>query len=365
MIDNDTFYFLYNIIYFVAAYFCFIFLMRSIMLPRANYSNIRKYALPEGLVVVFLLLLAILVGFREFNIGTDTGNYYRAWLYDYNLVEGRSDFAFYYIMAAVRSLFDSYQVFLLVVSLLFYSANYKAFKNYSRYFDANIFFVLFLFVSLFFSLSASINIVRQGLSLSFLFLGLSYIPNRNRSALILCCIASIGFHATAIIPILLLWFVHKFNKIELKYYVVLFFIGVLLSFFDFSILNFSSFIETVLTSANDKRITYLDSRDFGYEVGFRLDFVVFNTIFLILFLTVRQKLRDNTFYDYLLKYYCLSSFLFFMAFQISFSDRVGLFSWFAIVPLMVPVFNKSFDKKISLSVFLLVFCLYVYFFLIK
>ena len=365
MINSDTFYFLYSIIYFVAAYFCFIFLMKSIMLPRTNHRYINKFALPEGLVVIFLLLLAVLVGFREFNVGTDTGNYYRAWLYDHNLVEGRSDFAFYYIMALVRDLFDSYQVFLIIISCLFYAVNYKAFKNYSRCFEANILFVLFVFASLFFSLSTSINIVRQVLSLSFLFLGLSYIPDRNRSALILCCIASIGFHVTAIIPILLLWFVHKFNKIQLKHYVILFFIGILLSYLEFSILNFSSLIETILTGVNDKRVSYLDSRDFGYKVGFRLDFVVFNTIFLVLFLMIRGKPKNNIFYDYLLKYYCLSSFLFFMAFQISFSDRTGLFSWFAIVPLITPVFNKFFDKKASLSVFLLLFCLYIYFFLIK
>jgi len=137
-----------------------------------------------------------------------------------------------------------------------------------------------------------------------------------------------------------------------------------LSYFNFSILNFSSVIESILSGANDKRLSYLDPKDLGYQIGFRLDFVLFNTIFLMLFLVVRKSLNNN-FYDYLLKYYCLSSFLFFMAFQINFSDRFGLFSWFAIAPLLAPAFSKSFDKKISILILLMVFSLYIYFFLVK
>lgn len=364
MIDSDTFYFLYSLVYFLAAYLCFAFLIRSIIKPEDSRYYINKFGFSEGLVVTLSVFLAILVGFREFNVGTDTGSYYRAWLYDYNLLEGRSDFAFYYIMAFVRMIFDSYQVFLLIIASLFYAVNYKALKNYSRYFDANIFFVFFVFISLFFSLNTSINVVRQGLSLSFVFLGLSFFLYKNRTASMLCSIAGVGFHLTALIPILCFLIIYNFKKIHVRYYMLLFFVGIFLSYFNFSILNFSSVIESILSGVNDKRLSYLDPKDLGYQIGFRLDFVLLNTIFLMLFLVVRKSLNNN-FYDYLLKYYCLSSFLFFMAFQINFSDRFGLFSWFAIAPLLAPAFSKSFDKKISILILLMVFSLYIYFFLVK
>lgn len=365
MINSDTFYFAYNIACFLAAYFCFALLVRSIIKPGVGYNYTKSFSFSEGLVVTFSIFLAILVGFREFNVGTDTGNYYRTWLYDQDILGVQSDFVFYYIMAFVRELFGSYQVFLLVIASIFYAVNYKALKNYSKYFEVNIFFIFFIFISLFFSLSTSINIVRQGLSLSFLFLGLSFFMHKNRTATVLCSALAVGFHITAIIPVMFFLLIHKFKIIRTRYYIVLFFIGIFISYLNFSILNISSVFEAILSGADDRRISYLDPSDVGYDIGFRLDFVLFNFIFLMFFLWIRNKLRFNYAYEFLLKYYCLSSFLFFMTFQINFSDRFGLFSWFAIVPLLAPAFSQGFDKKVSILILLMVFSLYIYFFLVK
>ncbi len=365
MIDNNTFYFLYDLIYFSVAYCSLLFLIFSLSGSKNNFDQARAAVFTEKLVIAFSILLILLVGFREFNVGTDTGNYFRTWLYDQDLLEGRSDFAFYYMMAFIRIFSESYQVFLLVIASLFYAINYKSLKNFSRYFETNILFVFFIFLSLFFSLSTSINVVRQGLSLSILFLGLSFFPQKKRSVIILCLIASVGFHVTSIIPILLFSLIGKFKKVSTKYYIALFLLGIILSYFNFSLLNISPILESILSGANDRRLTYLDPKDIGYTTGFRLDFVVFNFIFLMLFLRIRKGLTSNYFYDYMLKYYCLSSFVFFMAFQMNFSDRFGLFSWFAIAPLLAPAFNKDYDKKTSIFILLTAFSLYLYFFIIK
>lgn len=186
MIDKTAFYFVYNLIYIGLAYCSFFFLIYQ-ALPRISIESAAEKKLTAFAVACFSLSLVIVVGFREFNVGTDTGNYYAAWLYGSNLSSGGSDFLFYYMMSLVKNLLGSYQAFLLIVAGVYYYVNYNSLSRFSNYFQANFLFVFFVFISLFFSLSTSINVVRQGFLFHFccwvfLFLLRITVPRSQRAS---------------------------------------------------------------------------------------------------------------------------------------------------------------------------------------
>ncbi|WP_289047628.1 EpsG family protein [uncultured Psychrobacter sp.] len=359
MISNSLFHLFYSTIYLCIA-FCTFFLIVYQNYYKVSYKSKKIISVSKYIVSFFTFILILLVGFRAFDVGTDTGNYYRVWLFDNSILEGRTDFIFYYIMELIRSIFDSYQVFLLVISSIFYIVNYRSLKKISINFDSNFLFVFFVFLSLFFSLSTSINIIRQGVSLSFFLLGLSYLPQKKYLSIIICFLVSLGFHLTAIIPILFIISITLFSRIGVTPYVLLFFFGVLLSFFNFGLLNISPVLGDILTGVGDVRASYLETQELGYRVGFRPDFVIFNTIFLLLFLNIRKTINDY-FYDLLVKFYCLSSFLFFMAFQLNFSDRFGLFGWFVIAPLLAPALSSYSNTIRTILLFFILLSLFAYF----
>ena len=136
-------------------------------------------------------------------------------------------------------------------------------------------------------------------------------------------------------------------------------IAMLLSYVNFGIKNFSPYLVDILEG--DKRVSYLDDKELSYyQVGFRPQFATFNTIFLIIFLYINHYIRIKP-YNRLLKYYILASSLFFMAFQLNFSDRWGLFSWFAIPLLLIPIYQYNSKLNIKPSFFTL-FLIFVFIF---
>lgn len=360
MFNESIFEFSYNLIYLCVLCCTVLFLIyerRQGFLRRPKTT----FNLSRSIVIFFILLLIFLVGLRDFNVGTDTSNYFRTWTYGSNILLEKSDIVFYYIMYLVKSVYESYQLFLFIIASIFYIINYKSLQKISNYFEVNLVFVFFIFLSLFFTLSTSINVMRQGLSLSFLILAISLFPQKKLKKIIFCFMVSLGFHVTSIIAITFLLLIYLFKRISIRWYISLFFLGVILSYLNFSILNISPILEDILSGLGDTRVSYLDPQDSGYQIGFRPDFVLFNTIFLVIFLNIRKSINYNSYYDYLIKFYCLSSFLFFMAFQLNFSDRFGLFSWFVITPLLAPVFRRNYDIKRVLVLLVLLISLYVYF----
>lgn len=172
------------------------------------------------------------------------------------------------------------------------------------------------------------------------------------------CFTAVSFHLTAIIPIILFSITHFTQRIPLIYFVIVFMLAVLLSYANFGIKNISPFLLDILEG--DKRTSYLEDKDRNYQIGFRPQFAAFNTIFLLIFLYINHHIRIKP-YNRLLKYYILASSLFFMAFQLNFSDRWGLFSWFAVPLLILPIYQYNSKLRIKPSFFTL-FLIFVFIF---
>ena len=112
----------------------------------------------------------------------------------------------------------------------------------------------------------------------------------------------------------------------------------------------------------DRRNGYLDgSMVKEFEVGFKPQFVFFNTLFLFIFLLLRKYGQKQENYDILLKVYIGLSCIFFFMFQIPYSDRWGVMSWMFIPFLLAPVFGENGKYKTSLVAVLFLSTLFIIF----
>lgn len=343
LINNIDFFILYNLIYFCTA---------CLAIVSAASSEIKKDTILQnklgGYLVFFpLISLILLVGFREYNVGADTGSYYNSlWVNTFD-IDFDGEFLFSLIALIMRYFDLSYSSFLLLVAILFYFFTYKSLKNYTKIYKSNVLITFFSCISLLFFLSMSINIIRQGVSLSILLFAYSlWVGKKNNIKILVLIFLSLAFHLTSILPILI--FIVSLFMDKLKLFNVLLFIyffSIVVSFFNYGFLNFSPLFLDFL--GDDKRAGYFSEDDYGYNVGFKPQFVVFNTFFMLIALYVKRKLINDFLikqYNILISYYIIASIMLFMAFQLPFSDRWGLFSWFVIPLLLSPLFYSPFVK---------------------
>ena len=357
MIDAENFNYLHLTIY---SLFGLIALLLSLQVDVKGYSPLTiKFC--NFLSILLIVTLTILVGLRGYKVGTDTGNYYLKWK-SLNSFEYNSDFLLYLVMYSIKQLSLSYQFFLFFISFSFFSAIYFSFKKVSKQQNVNLYFLLFSFFSFFFCLSLSINVIRQGVSLAFLLLAYSFFINSERkwNIIVLLLFLSSACHMTSIIPLLLFTSILLLHKIDIKYYYILYLLGITLAYLGYGLNNIAPFLSDLL--AGDKRASYLSGGEIDYYVvGFKSQFAIFNTVFLIIFSIIHKKYANEE-YKNLLKYYIVSSSLFFMAFQLPFSDRWGLFSWIVIPFLFSPIYKMSDNIKVfnTLSI-LFIISIFIFF----
>lgn len=357
LIEKNTFDFLYVLLYFFIA-FISIILIIELDFKKKIYINREKF-----FSIIFICLFILIVGLREYSIGVDTSNYY---LYSWEM-NIRSDLSteilFDYIIECFKWLGLTFTHFLFFVAALFYLFLLKAVINFSKNTSSSIFLLLFSYLSFFFVLSMSINIIRQGLSLSLLLFAYSlWLIKKPKLMVIFFLFLSVLTHTTSIIPILIFLIInYGLKKYSIKYFYVLYFIGIALSAVNIGILNIAPFLNELLEGS--RRSTYLVGESESFVVGFKPQFVVFNTIFLLIFTYINKSLKINNLkFDYviLLKYYLVTSFLFFMVFQIPYSDRWGLFSWICIPILIAPVYSLS--NKLSFRTPIVLFFIFIFIF---
>lgn len=349
LIDELTFFFSYNLIYFFTAFLVIV----STLSSDITRDSIRQKKIGNILIFIPIFFLIPLIGLRGFDVGTDTNSYYNIlWNEDLHL-ELANDFLFTLIAMFLRYLDLSYSYFLFITAFLFMFTTYISLNKISKFYYSNVFYLFFTYFSFFFFLSMSINVIRQGISLAFLLLAYSYLLNKEkRFKVLICIIISLAFHSTSAI-VLILFFIscYKTKYIKNYHYYILYVLCVILSYMNFGLLDISPFIVEILGS-DDRRVGYLADDDFGYNVGFKPQFVLFNTIFLCSALFSKAKIKKDSWssnYGILIRYYILASCLFFMAFQLPFSDRWGLMSWYVIPLLLVPIFSFN-HVKISIKI---------------
>ena len=361
LINIDDYEWIYNFLYFSTAFYVVII---SLSMEIKKDISTQK-VLSQYLTYLPLICLVFMTGFRTYDVGTDTGNYYfLLWMQKPEL-NFSSEFLFQLIALLLQHFDLNYTYFLSLVSIIFFYFIYKALKNYSLLYQANLLMALFAFMSFFFFSSMSINVIRQGVSLAILLYAFTLLLKKdNKIKIIIYSVVAVAFHLTSIIPILVgaLSYYLSTKSGKLIYFLVfLYFSVILLAFLNIGFLNIAPSLSQLLGS--DRRSSYLTGETSDYVVGFKAQFVVFNTFFLLIALYIRKNLTEIELkkqYNVILIYYIIASWLLFLAFQLPFSDRWGLFSWVVIPFLIIPLFYSPYLKaKIRIHYILMLILIYV------
>ncbi|MDC8105108.1 EpsG family protein [Chryseobacterium sp. PTM-20240506] len=345
----------YYIIYFVFAVAAFIFSM-YVDIKKKNYNNISRFV-----TGILFIIIAVLFGFRDSEVGSDTEMY--KWQFLNHYADLGVQIAFKYLIVLFHFFTEDYRYFLFGISILYTLIIFWSIDNLLKSFETNFLLVAFSFVSLFFFLSLGINIIRQGVSLALVLLGVSYYfkERRNIISWIIPFILAIGFHSTTIVVLVLFLIVLFAKKATLNFYYFWYFILLVVSALGGSIISLGSLLNFVIDSRqSDYYIKGIGAEEF--VVGFKLQFAAFNTIFLLIFSFINFKLlkNENNNYKLLLKYYMLISGVFFMMFQIPFSDRWGVMSWITIPFLLSPLFSVKNTAKFGM--FTVTFLIFIFIF---
>lgn len=311
----------------------------------------------RNILLTYIVFLILFAGTRAKNIGIDTGNYYSYFFIPATQVDGffaifvrlKTDVLFELILALTAWL-NNYSIVLFSIALILNSTLYVFVRKFTNYGKEGSSLILFLTIASSFSfLNLEINIMRNALALGFVLIAIYYALNENYRKVILYLIIGYLFHRTTIILMVIIAGVIFSKKVPIKYYFVLYIaaIGASAAGFGFHVVPFLA----ELGSEDLQNLSY--AGETNYRIGFRADFVTYNTFFLILFAKFcnKKSIRDM----FLLKYYILASVIFFFNFYIPFSDRFGLFSWLIIPLLLYNIVNETFpDKKVFISTVVLI-----------
>ena len=212
---------------------------------KLQISSLRKGAISKGFAITAILLPCILAGARDVGIGTDSGGY---GILFFNLVQESGSFLDYvqlchhtswdpeplFVLMAyvVVSATDSLFCYWFLIELLILAPIYFAINNMCK--GRRVWLPFLFYLVLFYGLG--LNMMRQGIAISFATLSLSqFLASKNREA-IASAICAVLFHFSALIVIaywvmLTLLFSFESDKLRPRRYakatVPLFAIGVL------------------------------------------------------------------------------------------------------------------------------------------
>jgi len=312
----------------------------------------------KNLLIVLITFIILFSGTRNYNIGTDTYNYFHYFYLKGIKISGfydffktfNTDFLFKVIMYIVFP-FKSFMLFLFTVSVIMNVSLYKFARKFTDYGKSGSSLLLFLTIaSSFVFINYQINTIRNGLAIPFIFFGIYYVIQNEYKYAFLYLLIAFLFHRTTLIPIACILLVLISGKIKYKYFIIIYIIaiGLAASGFGFDKLTFLANI------GNDDFSKLAFQGENEYRTGFRMDFVLYNSLFLLFFIKF-SNLKNRT--DLvLIKYYILTSIIFFFNFNIPYSDRIGNYSWIVIPLLLFNTIKISFpERKIQISTWVTIF----------
>jgi|GEM_PF-1364799 len=321
-------------------------LLGSVILRIKENSN-AYFRTDRNLLIAYVIILIFYAGTRDLSIGTDTYNYYHYYfLRGINITNPIEFFSYFqtdlmfevvmFLTFPVRN----FTFFTVILATIFNVTLYVFVRKFSDYGKDGSSLILFLtFASAFSFPQMEVNIIRNGLSISFVLISMYYMMNSKFNHAIIFFIISFLFHGTALIPITAILIAFFSKGISIKNYIVIYFIGVGLSLIGFGFHSIPFLQE--INSDDFKRLAF--AGETAYRIGFRPDFVAYNTFFLILFFKIgnMKDLKEQ----FLFKYFIITSIVFFFNFRIPFSDRIGLYSWITIPLLLFLTLKNSYNRK--------------------
>jgi hypothetical protein len=297
-----------------------------VFLSLLDYSKYYlKYKTERILLILYILSLSLIFSLRPLALGMDTQNYFDLYFYQYSTPDFKlSSELLFHLLARVSQIMGGFEVFLFLISFIsMYSLYYFSRRVLEGDKFHSISFILFFMISGISFIPMQINTLKVGLAISIMLVGLHYLLKNKMKFFYLISIIAFLIHNSIIVMIVSGVLVH-YIKSPLRVYFSGYLIVIALSYFQVIKIYNIQFL-------GDFLLYYQGYYAGNYKVGFRLDFVLYNTIWL-LFAYVFQKKLNIT--DFWLKIYIVLSCIFFLSFEMPYSDRIGMFSW-VVAPIML------------------------------
>ena len=354
MINYTSFFDFWNTLVVLTTFFVIISLFIRLK-SRLRISDSLKFFI----ITCFSVVVIICFGLRDVNVGTDTFTYFIMYnSYVSGSYDRIKDLGFYAFIQVISVFGKTW--FLFFCALLYMLPIICTFTRKK----AKVLGFLLL-ISSFFFLSLGINVMRQGVALSIGLMGLMFLINNKKGiqGYVMLLLATL-FHFSAL---LLLVFYLIGMKVSLKQSLFVYFTAIIIAFLGGGFLEYvaqESFLKDLVSPRVDMYLNSMNTTT--YKVGFRLDYIIYNSFFLLLALySIKHIFSDisKTRYLLIVKVYILLSSIFFLSFYIPFSDRLGVISWILIPLIMVPIFSKLDLKHTLISSFVFLSNCLLYFYI--
>ncbi len=314
-----------------------------------------------------ILIISILVAFRDYSVGIDTANY--AYIYTENSGFQGFEPGFRFLIEFFNLLTPSPVLFFGFICFLISVFHYLTYKNIS-YIDKNNLTFLILFFSLMFFSSWYINNItnglRQGISLSILLYALvKYFIKKKYIKFAIFYGFSILFHKSSIflLPFLLIYHIFSFK--------IFFYLWIILGLNYILGIN-EIFLQKILSFIGYEHI-YLLIKEYGLPeknyYGFNLSFFIYTISFplLSLFIYYTSKNLEKFLPVQMLKLYMMLCLPYFILGFANYSNRYAFIAW-AFIPFLQLIIIKQLNLS-KRSLFILsisLFCFGImYFYLFR
>lgn len=309
----------------------------------ANNKFINNRIYQFIIIFTLLLTLALLFGWKlEFPDTDAYTNIFKAFIglpFFYTLSESPFEIGFTAYQWFISNFTSNINIYISMVFILFILTVLLGFK---KIYGDKLFFALLGFICTPMFPTLAGNILRTGLAFSFFLLGSIYIFRMEKKKGYLFCILSVAFHTT-LLPFVLVLLLFNISKIKMKVFLVgwiasaiIFITNIQMKLFPF----LSGFEKVELYTSNLSYDIYGNS-------GIRYDFLLFNTILLIILIIMNKKFFN--FKDLKVNFYfkltIIASIVFHIMGFVAFSDRVAIYVWlFFIITTLIMVIeiNKKY-----------------------
>lgn len=284
------------------------------------------------LIGLCLVSATFYFGFRGW-VGTDTPAYIKAYDKAYNftyleyLEEMKGDF-FFYSTAYVLQKIAGIWLFFTLISLSFLFGYYSFVREIK---DRYASFVMFGVLGFFFVMSLNSNVIRSAFAFSFFFM---FMKMRERKSFWSWVFLALGIlsHISTLLAFGGYFLVKKIKNVH--FLICLWIIAVVLSIMGIGLKNLPVLSEYITFMERLEYYTAIEDGTEIYRTGFRIDFTFFNFMPIVLGYIAYFR-REKPFYYPL---YLFLSIVFIFAYDIPFSDRIGVFSWL-FIPLIIYDFS--------------------------
>lgn len=305
---------------------------------------------------VYILLLLIPVYFSL----EPVADYTDKWNYEYGflvLSEGAFDekmavdSGFYYYVFLLAKLIKIPAIFFGITAFI-YILGYVSFIK--KAISAPYRYILFLaIIAALGFYNYGTNTIRAGVSLSVFMFAISR-KHFWRGTLIFLVLAVL-IHKTFLLPSVFYLFTKIYNRKD--HFIWIWIAFLLLSFLFGS--GFATLFGDYFSFTDNRIDYYLGENELVYKTGFRVDFIIYSFLPILLSLYYKKKGYSNSFYSHLLSTYVLCNGFWLLLIRIPFTDRVAYLSWF-LIPFIAlyPLLTQRIVERQKLLVALIIFVLF-------